>query len=311
MGLVLIAAGVGLLLLPGLCRSVGRRLEPRRWALMCAGAMAAGLAVAEVGLVLFSAPTALRTLGVPGLASVCERMLGGVVPGGPVAGWLALVLAATLAVRAGLGVIEGCRVRSVAYVESFLGEHRCLGDHEVVILPTQEMVAFSVAGRPSQVVLSEGLQAVLTEEQMAAVIMHEAAHIEHGHQRYLVLAAAVRSAFAPLPMVTASVRTLQTALERWADEEASRSPGVRSALREALVRLTVSTVGVDLAAFSAAETIAERLEALDSAPRRPGLGLLGLLYSPGVALGAASVAGLAVWAGELRMVIAMAGSCPL
>ena len=312
MGVLLVLGGLGLVALPGLLRPLGRRLEPRDWARLCAAALGGGLVVFELGLVLYAAPTALPTIGAFGLASICRHMLGGVTPGGPVAGWGAGSLAVVVAGSVGLSVMRGRRIRRRTRVESWLGEHSRLGRHELVVLEREDMVALSVDCRGGQVVVSSALVDTLDADELGVVLAHEAAHLDHRHQRYLNLASAVRHGLAFFPLATRSVAVLVVALERWADEvAAAATEDGRDRLRGALRQVTASMIGMEVAAFSAADTVAERLAALDNP--QPGLALasLGLLYSPGFALGVASAAGLGVWISNLQMLIQMSGRCPL
>ncbi len=122
----------------------------------------------------------------------------------------------------------------------------------------------------------------------------------------------VRRGLAFFPPADRSARALVIALERWADEVAvGMVKDGRDRLRSALRQVTASIVGVEVAAFSAADTIVERLDARDEPRAGLDLGRLGLLYSPGFALGVAAVVGLQVWAGSLVMLVQMAGRCPL
>lgn len=312
MGMVLVLGGLGLVALPGLLRPLGRRLAPRDWARLCAAALAAGLAVFELGLVFYAAPTALPAVGAFGLASICRHMLGGVAPGGSVAGWGAGSLAVVVAGLVGLSVMQGRRIRRGTRVEPWLGEHSHLGRHELVVLEREDLVALSVDCRGGQVVVSSGLVRSLHADELSIVLAHETAHLDHRHQRYLSLASAVRHGLAVFPLAARSVTALVVALERWADEVAvATADDGRDRLRGALRRVTASIVGVEVAAFSAADTVAERLAALDGPP--PGLAVasLGLLYSPGFALGVASVTGFGVWVSNLQMLVQMSGRCPL
>ena len=312
MGVVLVIGGLGLVALPGLLRPLGRRLEPRDWAMLCAAALGGGLAVFELGLVLYAAPTVLPAVDAFGLASICRVMLGGVTPGGPFAGWGAGSVAVVVAGSVGFSVMRGRRIRRDARVESWLGEHSRLGRHELVVLEREDLVALSVDCGGGQVIVSSALVNTLDADELGVVLAHEAAHLDHRHQRYLNLASAVRHGLAFFPLATRSVAVLVVALERWADEvAAAATEDGRVRLRSALRQVTASIVGVELAAFSAVDTVAERLAALDNP--QPGLELasLGLLYSPGFALGVASVAGLGVWISYLQMLIQMAGRCPL
>ncbi len=311
MGVVMVLAGLGLVALPGLARSLGRRLAPSRWAALALAAIVIGGGVFELGLLAYAAPTVLRALGVPALASACERMLGALVPGGALVGWAAAALGVLVAGLAARGFLSGRRFRRVIRAEPCLGEHRPLGDHQLVVLPGKELLALSVAGRPGQVIVSSGLVAVLPDAELAMVVAHEVAHLEYGHQRYLALAGVLEAALVFFPPARKSVAALHSAVERWADEAAIREAHDRIVLRHALLQVTQAAVGVEVAAFSAADTVAERLEALQARPTPLRTVSLGLLYSPGLVLGIASVAGGAAWLGGLRMLFEMAGRCPL
>jgi len=312
MGLLLVLAGLGLVALPGLLRPLGRRLAPRNWAWLSTVALVGGFGVFELGLLLYAAPTVLAALDAFGLASLCQHMLGGVVPGGATAGWGAGALATLVAASGGLSLMKGRRIHRSTRVEPWLGEHASLGHHELVVLPRDELVALSVDFHGGQVIVSSGLVHALRQDELDVVLAHEAAHLDHGHQRYLTLASAVRHGLAFFPLAARSVAALVVALERWADETAAAATeDGRDRLRRTLLRVTASVVGAELAAFSTADTVAERIGALEAPP--PGLeaGSLGLLYGPGFVLGVVSVAGLGGWITNLQMLIQMTGRCPL
>ncbi|MHB8293361.1 MAG: M56 family metallopeptidase [Acidimicrobiales bacterium] len=310
--MALLLGGLGLVSLPGLLRPLGRRLDPRDWAQMSAAAIAAGLGGFELGLLLYAAPTVLPAIRAFGLASICERMFGGVAPGGPLAGWAAASLAIVVAGSAGLSMTKGRRARRGARVEPGLGEHSSLGRHELVVLACERAVALSVDFHGGQVVVSSGLAGSLRADELEMVLAHETAHLDYHHQRYLSLASALRHALAFFPPARRSVVALVVALERWADEAAAASvEDGRDRLRRALRHVTVLMIGPQVAAFSAAETLEERLTALDEPPPGLAAGSRGVLYGPGFALGAASVAGLGAWVANLGMLVAMAGRCPL
>jgi hypothetical protein len=265
MTLLLLLSGFGLLGLPACARPLGRRLPPAEWARVCAGLLAAGALVVEASLALQAAPTMLRTVGLEDIADLCEH----VAPGGTGLGTAAAVTAgiiALLACRSALGVRRRHRT---ARVEREIGWHGRLGDHQLVVLPSEKLVAFSTAGRPGQVVLSRGLIRVLSDDELAAVLRHEFAHVRHRHQRYLLLARVVERSLGLLPMVRRGVTALPCAVERWADEAAA-GPGSsdRASVHAALLRVAELAAMPDIAAFTAPETVAERLEALGSAPTR-------------------------------------------
>ncbi|MDA8284852.1 MAG: M48 family metalloprotease [Actinomycetota bacterium] len=312
MGVLLVLAGLGLVALPGLLRGFGRRLAPRDWARLSAVALVGGFGVFELGLLLYAAPTVLAAVDAFGLAAFCRQMLGGVAPGGAAAGWTAGALATLVAGSGALSLMKGRRIHRSTRVEPWLGEHTRLGRHELVVLPRDELVALSVDCHGGQVVVSSGLVGVLRHDELDVVLAHEAAHLDHGHQRYLTLASVVRHGLAFFPLTARSVTALVVALERWADEVAvATTEDGRARLRSSLLRVTASVVGPELAAFSAADTVLERLGALEAPSAGLEVGSLGLLYSPGLALGVASVAGLGFWVSSLQMLTQMTGRCPL
>jgi Zn-dependent protease with chaperone function len=313
--LVLGISGLGLLALPGWIRRAGRRLHPAEWALLSVVAVAGGAAVVEASALLYAAPVLAESSGVPALAQLCRRMLGSLAPGGQVAGWMAATVALTLLALGAVGCTRARRAARQVRVERGLGRHDALGAHELVVLPTAHLVAVSVPpvdARPQrgQIVVSDGLVDALAPDELDAVLRHEAAHLEHGHHRHLLVASVVEHAFAWFPPARRSTAALRTALERWADEEAAETIGDRGAVRQALLVVTASLVASpSLAAFSAAETIGERLDALDGDAPHPRLAPHLLLYCPGAALGAVAALAFVSWASGATAVLAMAGQC--
>lgn len=311
MGLVLLLSGAALVALPGALRPVARRLPPGEWARLCGWLLAAGGAVVELASVLYASPTVLRAAGVPVLASVCEKMLGPLVPGGATAGWTAAAAAVTMPILAAVGVRRARASQRVLRVEPWLGSHHSFGGREVVVLPTDQPLALSVDGPQQQVIVSDGLTARLTPAELDAVLRHEMAHLAHHHQRLLVLAAALDHGLAFFAPVRLSTRALRAALERWADEDAAAGArGGRTAVRRALLELTTMATAPGVAAFSPAEALIERLDALaDAAPPAPGAARRAALYGPATVLGATTVVALGAWTSNARMLVTMAGRC--
>ncbi len=312
MGIVLLLASVGLLALPALARPLGRRLAPSEWARLCAVALAGGAAVLELTLVLYASPTVLRAGGVRWLATVCERMLGSLVPGGTTAGWAAAATAVTLPLLAAIGVRRAVRERRTLTAEPWLGEHRRYGDHELVVLPTSQAVAVSVPGYPrGQIVISDGLVDALEPEALEAVLRHEGAHLDHGHDHYLLLATALEHALAFCRPLRRSTTALRASLERWADEVAAGTePESRRILRRALLDVTSTLVAEpSVAAFTSADTVIERIDALAKEAPCGSRTLRGVLYMPGTGLAMVAGFSLLVWTAEAQRVLAMAGTC--
>lgn len=311
MGVVLLLTSAALLALPGLVRPLGRRVAPDEWASLCASALAVGAGLLELTLVLYAAPTVLRAAGISLWASVCERMLGAVVPGGPAAGWMAAAAAVTLPVLASVGLRRARRTEAVMRVEPGLGEHSAFGDHDLVILPTEHIMAVGVPGARGQIVISDGLVRAIGADELDAVLRHEAAHLEHRHHRYLLLATVLEHALAFCPPIRRSTAALRVTIERWADEQAAGTAREsRQVLHRALLGVTSALVAApSVAAFSAVETIAERLDALRShAPTPSWLARTGL-YTPGIALFALTAMSLLVWSDDAQTILALAGTC--
>lgn len=310
MGLLLLVAGLGLLVLPGAAAPLGRRLAPAEWARLCQTALAAGAVIVELAFVAYALPTALRSAGVPTWATMCERMLRTFVPGGAPAGWLAATAASCIAVFAAVGAIRARRGCAAARVESWLGEHHRYAGHDLVTLASDQLIAVSVAGVPGQIVVSTGLVEALPAERLELVLAHEAAHLDLGHEHWLRLAAAADAGFAFFWPVRRSTSALRLALERCADEVAAGDhPDQRALLRSALLDVAALAVGAELAAFSAADTVIYRVEALAQSRPEPSTGLRAMLYAPGLSLGGLVLTALAAWGGEAHMMISMAGRC--
>lgn len=311
MAALVVLSGLLLLALPGLMRRWSRSVAPSEWARLSAAAVLAGAVMLEVGVVLIAAPTVLRALGATAVASACERTLGPLLAGGPFIGWVAAAVATTIPVLAWVGVSRARLSQRTVRIEPDVGEHVARGRHELVVLPTDHLVAVSVDGHPPQIVVSSGLIDALPPEQLDAVLRHEAAHLDHGHQRYLVLATAVEHALAFFPLARRSTATLRASLERWADEVASGAAGCsRGTVRSALLGVTAALVGpAAVAAFSPLESVGERVDALAEPPQRTSLTRRTALYVPGTVIAVVALLSVGFWVSDVQTVVAMAGRC--
>ncbi len=267
--LVLVAAGAASLLLPAFGVRSRRQLHPAEWARLTAGAIRLGRWSIAVGLFLTAAPTVFAALGVDAAADACHRLLGPMLPGGPTTAWASGVAFAALTVRTGAIRLDAGRELRRAHVEPWLGHHEMLGDTDVVVLPTDEVVAYAAPAVTQQVVVSDGLAGALTDDELSAVIRHEQAHLQNGHDRCLLLAAVVEGTLGWFPGVRRSTQELRLSLERWADEAAADRPGAREQVRRALLK-TAETLATAVPAFTAASTLLARLDALGTPPPDPG-----------------------------------------
>ena len=312
MTLVLLVSAIGALLLPTLARSLGRRLPPAEWARLCVVLLAVGAAAVEVALLVIGLTSVLDLAGVHEFADFCERMLGTALPGGAPNGLAAAGAAVLLGTMATRQLLRARRTRRAVRVEPTLGRHRAGEGHDLVVLPSRRLFAYGIAGQPSQVVVSDGLVGTLAENELAAVLRHEATHLRHHHQRHLLVASVVEHTLGAVPLVPRSAAVLRCALERWADEEAAISDADRASVRSALVRVTEAMVAGEVAAFVTAATVAERLEALQAGrPRRASARWRALVYGPAAALLTVAVASAGGLLEHVTVVHLLAGLCSL
>ena len=307
---LLFLAGWCLLVLPGLTRRLGRRLDPAEWSRLCLAALVAGAVVVEVAAVLYSLPVVFRSFGVTSLAEACERTFEVLLHGDADLGWFAVAIAACLPMVAVRGLLGGRRLHATVRAGVPGAERHVAPGYDLVVVPTETPLAVAVDGREPLVVISQGVRARLSEPEFDAVVRHEAAHLKYRHQRYLLVAAAL-DGLAIVPGLRRSLAALRAALERWADESAAAGPGgSRRAVRQALVGMTTASLGPAASQFSAADSVLERLDALERAPRTPPLLSHTVLYVPGLATLVVALVAIAGWAGQMNHVLALAGLCP-
>ena len=311
MSLALVAVGWLLVGLPGVAHRWLRRGSPRATVTVATVALVAGVTVLEAGLLTWAAPTVLRSAGLTRLAVACQRMFDPLAVGGALVGWLAAAAAIASFGGAAYGVLRVRQVRSQAIVEHPIGEHSTVGGFELVMLPTDALVAYSVGTPTAQIVVSRGLIGMLDARAVDALLAHEAAHLRLGHDRYLLLGAVLEPALVWLPGVRSSVRAMRVALERCADEDATAgAPVLRAALARALVATACSEVSSGLAAFGQASGIVERITALQASPSEASSVAHVMAWGVIALLTLIGVSALAVWVADTRALLAMAAYCP-
>lgn len=216
------------------------RLAVLSWVATLAGAVAAlgGAIVVVVATVL------LETGGLHELLHGCLAVLDalGVGDGIPVVagvvagvggGWLlrgAWRAARTLTTARHTHARLAARLRTIGRVAPTLGR-------DTLIVPSPERVVYCLAGRRRTVVVTSGALDALTEDELAAVLAHERAHLAGRHHLPLVFARAVRRVMPPLPLFRVAEAEIARLLEMCADDAAARRHG-RRPLLAALVALT-------------------------------------------------------------------------
>lgn len=241
--------------------------------------------------------------------AVCAAALG--AHGSPTR-WAVLTAFTAIAVGVLVAGVRGvgalCRTRrrtlAHAYAARMVGRFdRRLG---IVVVDAPERLVYSVAGRPSAIVVSEPALAALTDQQLQAVLAHERAHLAGRHHLLLGGARALATAMPGLPLFTACAAELGRLVEMCADDAAARQhdgralvtallaiagpPPPRQALAAAASAVT-ERAGRLLSAASVGRTVTERTAS--------ALLTAGLLAGPILAVALATV-GIA-WCGDLLL----------
>jgi Zn-dependent protease with chaperone function len=300
----LLGVALALLYLPLFAFRLGRRLPPRDWSRMATACLISGGLALLTSLLFIAAPPVLRAIGAGELAQLCDEFLGHLPHGTPLTGWMA---ASLLSVSLGLGISSKFKTTRRLHeltVEPFVGTHVQTPDFDLVLLPSQARLAYSRHAARPQVVITEGLLQLLTEEEFRIMLRHEAAHLRYHHERELQALTVLRFALRWLPGINGSVSIARLAMERLADEEAT-GPGrpLRAALARALL-VTVSGAAPDpVPAFNHAQGLVERVQAMrTTAPPLKRYQEIGLKF-------AATFMRASVSAGGLLGVLLMTGVC--
>lgn len=305
--LIIALSGLAVLSLPGLFPLGSAPGKDRARVLV--GSTLVGLAAFEVGLVLLALPTVLRGLVVIDVVTIGTCPLLPPDFGGPIVGISAGLVAVVVATRCAYVVLRVRQRNRSIRAEPWFGSHEPQGDFELVILPSEAVLAVSVPGRPPQVLVSQGLLDRLSPGEVAAVLRHEAAHVRARHWRFTLAALLVEQVFSPMPLAHLSGRALRDALELWADEAAmDDAPDDRASLHDALLTVACESDGPQDAveATSRSRSVLERLRRLDKPAARPSLAWRILVHSPAflVAIAVLATSATSIIGAEHTLVLA-------
>jgi Zn-dependent protease with chaperone function len=268
-----------LVALPLVSRRFRRALRPNEHVRFNTTTMVAGLALLEAALLVCAVPV------IAGLwtSGSFDRHF---FPGDTVIGWVSAILAIVVAGSVAFGAIQLRRAEARLRIESWIGLHEQRDGYELVVLELDQPLAYAVAGRARQVVITSGLVDRLSEAELDAVIAHELAHLRLGHRRALAAlgaAEAIARLVRPLTRVVAAARF---AIEHAADAATDD----HSATRRALQKLGGVDVTAAVAAFTAGE-VADRIHALSMPPStKPSWRIRAGLYAAAGGMAALSVA---------------------
>lgn len=265
-------------------------------------------------------PDALTAPGLGSALRMCSRALSSLAHH-PVA--RAPSMAAGIALGLVLGrfawaLVSSVRINRRTLVHGLEPRWHVAGRIPVYVLPTTRPLAFSFGWVRRQVVVSDGLLEGLDPDERRAVLLHEEGHVRAGHHRTLLLARSVAAALRPLPSASATLRTLEHAMEECADDYAATRIGDRAVVASSLSKAALAGLEAPAGALALGtdHTIADRVTRL--LQERAGRGratvacLVALGALVGILAGTQVVAALALVAAAHHVVVmGAATACPL
>ena len=302
--LALLILGCALLAIPGTVPEPPRRLPAREWTPVALLAMVAGVLALLAGLTLAALPTVAPVIGIPELVDRCRELLAPFAIESSILDLLAAGLAIVILSRIGIRIVHSARVARRARIEPWLGEHEPRDGFELVVVPTDRNLAFGVPGRTPQVVLSTGLSEQLRDDELEAVIGHEAAHLRLHHPALIAVLHGIDAGVGIIPFVGRSVRRLLTGLEVWADSAVDSETGRRDALCAALI--CVSEPAIIRGASSDAQN---RIGRLLRAPRLQPVYMRSAVYASVLILSVVVAVTAAGWFTNAHHAVALGAPC--
>ena len=272
--------------LVGLSRLVCRSTAPRRaaWSVTAAMVVLAASTVGALGLLAW--PLVAR---VPLIAHL-GRWRPAAVNGGVPVPLVISVLALLALIAMGSRVLNQLhRLHDELMETSKLHVELPTAGAALAVLEDPVPVAHALPRtlvHPGRVVVSTGLLDALDDDERAAVLAHEHAHLAHAHRVFCVLTAL---ATATNPLLVPARHGVAFALERWADEDAaartSRTVAARALTKAALAKLSTLEVRVALGIdrLGVPQRVAALLDRHDRDHRRELAWLVGLVAVVGIA----------------------------
>ena len=310
MGLTFFLAGLVLIAMPGICSTSGRSLKPAEWARTSLVCLVAGWLLIEITALLYAVPSMLTYVGGAHVDAFCDRMIEQFAPGGPAAVVVAGVIAVALPAFAIRTVSQMRRSRLTVVSEAASGLHSMHAGYDVITLPITEPIACSVRSATPQILISTGISNCLSSDQLTMVLDHEAAHLAHHHQAYLTVSGIIDRTLGWLPFVHNSTDEVRLAVERWADEAASGTPGAeRQTLSDALAAVAMTMIAPGVTGLSSIDTLATRLAALNRPSAQPTRTTRITAYLPGGLTMVGVAFALYLCRTQVLMMLALIGHC--
>ncbi|MFE8944284.1 M56 family metallopeptidase [Streptomyces sp. NPDC007856] len=239
---------------------LARRLTPRpaAWALACAALVTA---VGWTGSLTLLAFTGIAQI--PQVAAEGHWSASALRAEDPV--YLVVAAVSALVLAASVVSVGVATFRQVRHVVRARRECAALpGDVELAVLDDDAPLAFALPGGPGRIVVSRGMLCCLGDDERAALLAHERAHLRGRHHLFLSL---WRLTSALNPLLRPLAHTGAFVLERWADEEAAARVGDRAAVARAVGRAALAAAGASRPALAATGgEVPQRVRALLAPP---------------------------------------------
>lgn len=241
-----------------IARLAEQRLHPRTATVLLTRVSTVMALCSTVCLALLMVVGTAQLPGSPLPDGWSDPEVGESVPRHEIAGKAAIPALLAVVAACGRVLLHHRRVRRRAHAAL-----RGLPARQVAVLPDTEPYAYALPGGPrDRIVVSTTLLGCLTSRERRALFAHERAHLTARHHRHLLL---VRLAACANPFL----RPLRTAVvytaERWADEEAARTVGSRTAVARAIGTAALASrpaPAPTLAALAAPGPLPRRVAAL-------------------------------------------------
>lgn len=220
----------------------------------------------QIGRVLVGCVAGLRLIVIGGYGTALQVGL-------LVLAALSVAALAVLGVRVGFA-LHRSRVRTAAHAQAawIAAGDSPRGPGGALVIDSAQAAVYCLPGRPNTVVITNAALKALDDDQLAAVLTHEQAHLTGRHHPLLALVSALAKILSGVRLFTDAAADIARLLEMCADDAATGQHGSDSVV-DALLALTLPaapapTITPAVAMGAAGVGVAERVERLLFPPDR-------------------------------------------